>query len=367
MEKRAYAIDICRTMALFLVLLYHSWVLTGSMAFFSSAVTLVVSLGGEIGVTAFFLLSGYGICFSIDSNKEKFKFKQFFLKRAERVVPQYYLSIIVALLFCDSAVYLSASGAKSIITHLLFIHNWFPECSGAINGALWTMGVIVQFYFVAYFLYRGIRRWGSMFAIGSIVFTIAMKAGMYAVILPQFGGAGSLEFFSGRQLLTGLDNFVIGMYVAWLVKNRKINMSQKFAYIGVICGIVLIYIICFFGMRTGIHTNNFSGYTWHSSLAIGIGIVLFFASYIHCNRDNVIVKALLWISKYEYGIYIWHLLMINNLLGKSEWIQGLLSSPYPKTVYLIFIMLSIGVGYMFSVMIGHFRPRYSDCEDARLG
>ncbi len=360
MKDRAYAVDIYRTMALLLVLLYHSWVLTGSMAFFSSAVTLIVSLGGELGVTAFFLLSGYGIFFSIDSYKEKFNLKHFFKRRAIRIMPQYYFSIIVALLFCDSAVYLSAHGAKSIITHLLFVHNLFPDCAGAINGVLWTMGVIVQFYVIAYFLYKGIIKWGSFFAVGSIIFTIAMKAGMYAVILPQFGGAGSLEFFSGRQLLTGLDNFVIGMYAAWLVKNRKINMSQKIAYMGVICGISLIYFICFMGMKTGIHTNNFSGYIWHSLLAAGMGIVLFFASYIHCNRNNVIVKALLWISKYEYGIYIWHLLMINNLLGKSEWIQGLLNSPYPKTVYLIFIMLSIGVGYVFSVMIGHLRSSGSE-------
>jgi len=56
MSRRSYTMDIFRVAALLLVLVYHSWALTGSLPFRYGALTLVVALGGEIGVTAFFAL-----------------------------------------------------------------------------------------------------------------------------------------------------------------------------------------------------------------------------------------------------------------------------------------------------------------------
>lgn len=122
-------------------------------------------------------------------------------------------------------------GIKSIVTHLLFIHNLFPQYHGAINGVLWTMGVTFQFYIFAYPLYRGMKKGGTFFAIFCILVTIAAKAIMYAYVLPGCNMDYNLEFFSGRQLITALDNFTIGMYVAYLGEKIKLEHKRNFKYL----------------------------------------------------------------------------------------------------------------------------------------
>lgn len=354
MSKRSHTMDVFRAVALLLVLVYHSWVLTGCLPFRYDSFSLIVSLGGEIGVTAFFALSGYGIYYSIASQERNggFHFWSYMRRRCLRIVPQYYISILFAVVFLYGGAYFSlGDGIKSIVTHLLFVHNLFPECHGAINGALWTMGVTFQFYIVAYPLYKGVKKGGIFFAASCILVTITAKCIMYAYVLPGCNMDHNLEFFSGRQLLTSLDNFTAGMYVAYIVEKKECKNKRNYSYLGgVILGCVLIYLICWIGRKNGIHTNNISGYIWHSFLALGLGIVMLFCSLIRSNPDNRIVKAILLLAKYEYGIYIWHILIINNLIVNSGIVQAILNSKWPKMVYLVFAVIAVFVGCLLSQM-----------------
>lgn len=159
--KRNKSIDILRAGALLIVLTYHLWVLTGSVAIMLPIVDTIVPLGGELGVTLFFLLSGYGIYYSLKITEQKngkIKYLVFLKKRLKRILPQYYFNLIFLLLFTGAAVYLSVEHILDILTHFLLIHNLFPDYHGAINGVLWTMGVIFQFYLVAIPIYSFIKK-----------------------------------------------------------------------------------------------------------------------------------------------------------------------------------------------------------------
>lgn len=354
MSRRSYTMDIFRVAALLLVLVYHSWALTGSLPFRYGALTLVVALGGEIGVTAFFALSGYGIYHSIASQerKEGFRFLPYMRRRCRRIVPQYYISILFAVVFLYGGTYLSfGGGIKSIVTHLLFIHNLFPQYHGAINGVLWTMGVTFQFYILAYPLYRGMKKGGIIFAVFCIIVTIAVKGILYAYVLPGCNMDHNLEFFSGRQLITSLDNFTAGMYVAYLGEKANFEHKRNVKYLcGVVLGCIVTYGVCYLGRNNDIHTNNITGYVWHRFLALGLGIIMFFCSMIQCNPENRFVKSILLLSKYEYGIYLWHILIINNLIVNSGIVQAIMNSRWPKLVYLIFIVTAVFVGSLLSRM-----------------
>ena len=106
MKKEDYmtrnkGVDIFRTIALLLVLIYHAWTVCGMPAINSSIVKLLVGFGGEIGVTAFFCLSGFGIYHSLASMERKgqLTFQNHIKKRWLRVAPQYYLNLMVLVLF----------------------------------------------------------------------------------------------------------------------------------------------------------------------------------------------------------------------------------------------------------------------------
>lgn len=348
--KRNTNLDIFRATALLLVMIYHGWVLTGSHPFCGTIITLLVSLGGEIGVTAFFALSGYGIYCSLQRMEQgngKIDYLKFLKKRAKRIYPDYVFCMGVVVLLSLPA-YLSWNGIKNIVTHLLMIHNLFPAYCGSINGVLWTMGVIVQFYIIAPVLYRLMNKYGVRTEIICILFTIVMKAIMYALILPATGHSEDLAFFSGRQLITSLDNFTVGMLVAYLLKNKENVLNGETAGIGMLVSVIGLICVCQFGMNMGIHTNNMSGYIWHSLLALQLGLLMFCVSYMKYEHKGLCVKGLLWLSKYEYGIYIWHLLILSKLLS---YMKNLKESLYWWIIYLIYIPLSIFVGFFAAYVL----------------
>lgn len=349
-RERNYNIDILRALSTLLIVVYHGWVQCGSVPFRSGLLTTVISLGGEIGVTAFFALSGYGIYCSLHGSMEKgeLKFLPFVKKRIQRIVPQYYLCLLVVLLFTDGAMYLQQGHADNILTHLLLVHNLIPEHFGAINGVLWTLGVIFQFYFIAILLFKGFQKCGAWMYVFTLVFTIAVKAFVYSNVLPQFVADTSLNFFAGRQLFTALDNFTIGMLAAHLLVHKGKKAGNVISIIGTALFGCLLVVVCYVGLSKGIHTNNVSGYVWHSAVALVLGVMMWMFAGISIPKENPITKGLLWISKCEYGIYLWHLVMINTLIAKSPFINELLTAGYRKTVYIIFTVLSVAVGYVLS-------------------
>ncbi len=348
MKKRNTAVDLFRALSILLIILYHGWVQCGAVPFRSRLLTTMVSLGGEIGVTAFFALSGYGIYYSLyhSAQKGSLRFGEFMKRRLRRIMPPYLLCLLATLLLTEGAGTLSGSGAGNVITHLLLIHNWFPGYFGAINGVLWTMGVIFQFYLVAILLFRAFEKWGLWMLAACVFFTVAVKAGIYHWLLPDPASDSSLHFFAGRQLPTALDNFGAGMAVAYLGLHRPKEKSWLYLS-GLLAAGVGVIALSFAGQRFGIHIDNPSGYLWHSGMALLLGVMMWFGANLPVPEKNPVVKLFLWISKYEYSIYLWHLLLINNLIAKAPFVQTLLQEGHRKTLYLIFMVLSVLTGYAF--------------------
>lgn len=352
MEK-SKNIDIVRSIALLLVLFYHIWVKCGSFLISNTWLNLVMMLGGELGVTLFFVLSGYGIYYSVSSmeSEGKLSFKSFMIRRLNRLGPHYYLNLLVLLLLTKNAGYITMSQAPNIIMHALFIHNLVPRYAGAINGVLWAMGVIVQFYVVAIPLYICIQKSKGAFVPAAIAFTIFSK---YLVFKFIYGNEAYLSgvFWGSRQLLfTTLDNFVIGMGSAYFIDNFKGIKNKWAAAAGCVISCMLVLLLCKLGNTYGIHTNNLSGYVWHSGIAVAFGLILYFAYYIRGKNANPVSRFLLYISKYEYGIYLWHLVLIDNLLIYSPMFSGMVSSgSYAKAVIELAIV-SVLTGVIFSWLV----------------
>lgn len=347
-------IDIVRAFALLLVIIYHSWVLTGSAQIHNSLIYRLIALGGEIGVTIFFILSGYGIYCSLSNLEDengKINKKEFAKRRFIRIVPHYYLNIFVTLLLMDGGYYLGKEHFADIVSHLLFVHNLIPRYFGEINGVLWTMGVIVQFYVVSIILFKSMKKNAGLTTVCSIVFTIVVKAIVFKYITDH--GLNIQLFVAGRQLFTALDNFVLGMFAAYLITGKKNNLNCIVGFALVILSFVGLMYINYSGMLRGIHTNNLSGYTWHSLLAIDIVVFMIGIANVNIKLGwiNWIQKGLLQIAKYEYGIYIWHLLMMKNLLAKSPMIIGLVQKGQWMIVCLVFIVISIMIGVVMSIMV----------------
>jgi peptidoglycan/LPS O-acetylase OafA/YrhL len=146
-NPRLGVLDGLRGIAILLVLWYHiweiSWLSPGPLLQFLPAT-------GFVGVHLFFFLSGFVITYpfvrAATTKRAPPSWREFAWRRFIKIVPSYVLSIGAAYAIGYAQVQPYASTIPDLVTHLLFIHTWFPMRYGTIDGVLWTLAVEVEFY-----------------------------------------------------------------------------------------------------------------------------------------------------------------------------------------------------------------------------
>lgn len=124
------------------------------------------------GVPIFFTMSGFLMWDSIGRSRD---YNQYLGKRFWRIYPELWVAVaielVVLLLLYDQPINHFQFGLFAITQSTLF-QFWTPDClrgygCGTPNGALWTICVLIQFYLVAFFVYkyfhnRRLRNWGRL-------------------------------------------------------------------------------------------------------------------------------------------------------------------------------------------------------------
>lgn len=146
--------------------------------------------GGFIGVDVFFVISGYLITNQIIYHQQlgRFSFKEFYLRRARRLLPALYFTIIICFIF--SALLFSPNLMKSFsgsqISTVFSVSNfyfWYEgrdyfNLSASLKPLLhsWSLSVEGQFYFLwpallIFVLLRFHVKWSISLLIGGCIFT----------------------------------------------------------------------------------------------------------------------------------------------------------------------------------------------------
>ncbi len=352
--KRNRTIDIFRTIAILSVLIYHFYVLCNYPYAEYKLLNRIISTGGETGVTLFFIISGFGIFVSLQKmdNNGSLTYRSFLKKRFLRILPQYYLGLCVLLLITTNAQYLNKKGLFDIITHAIFLHNWFPSTHGSINSVLWSLGTIFQFYFIALFIYKLIKKSnGILIYFCSISFVIILKYIIYHYVFKNFAIEPSYYFIYGRQIYTALDNFIAGMIIADLLLNKKFENIRSKAY-----GILLIvssFFAVFWLWQTETkspYVDSLFGYSWHSVLCIILSVIIFSACNIKVDFKGIISRICFIIAKYQYGTYIWHFVIASTLISSSSWFNKISGGHF---IVFTVIMLGVcnGAGFFSTIVL----------------
>lgn len=174
MRDRLGVLDGLRGVAVLLVLWYHTWEISWLPAPWPWL--QFVPETGFVGVHLFFFLSGFVISYPFlraqAAEQPEPTWGHFAYRRFIKIVPSYVLSIAVAFVSGYAAVvrFGDTPAWKELLTHLLFIHTWWPETYGSINGVLWTLAVEVEFYLIFPLIWFCFRRlpWVTAFAMAAI-------------------------------------------------------------------------------------------------------------------------------------------------------------------------------------------------------
>ena len=299
-EKRLLNIDILRALATLWVLSYHIWVYC---QYPNLGYTSLIAYGGEIGVTLFFMISGFSIFLSL----RKFEYKNYLTSRLKRILPGYLLCIFIIITFTYFSYDSINRAVLDITLHLFFIHNLFVFSHGSINGVFWTLGVTMQFYLIAPFMYRFLQKKPFIILISSILVSLVYKFLVYKFI-EEYNFDSIYYFIYGRQLFGCLDSFITGMFLAYVYKYKfSFDFFIKYKKILLIVGFMGGSILVLSLKNSPLYSFSLFSISWHTMFTFCLLVTLSGFLYFKINPDNVFINVLLKISTIEYGIYLWHL------------------------------------------------------------
>jgi len=287
------ALDGVRALAILLVLVYH-W--------FPEGQGINVMPNGPIGVTLFFVLSGYLIS-NILMEQQTFgtfarSFKNFVVRRALRIFPIYFLVLIALLVLKRFAIVLNTDFYDHPIYCWTYLVNYWIELHGNWADALspyWSLSVEEQFYLLWPFCILLLAtRFRAYFLWFTVVFGVVYR--YFSVHV--YGGLGVSMF-------SCVDTFAWGALLAHYLRAGRSGEIALW-----IKRLILPVGFCFV-MLCLKHTDAdlvkqlfFRTFTSLVSVAL-----LYYAMQSGRFSKVLSVKPLCLIGQMSYGLYLYHMVV----------------------------------------------------------
>ena len=174
-----------------------------------------IGKGGFVGVSFFFVLSGFVLTWSLD---ERAKIRDFYRRRVARVYPLHALTLTFALIAGLVSPGLMLGGVGSDLLNLLLLHAWFPSdhIHFSANLPSWSLSCEAFFYAVFPFLTLrlGLHKKGSWLIPAVVVVTVG---GAIYSLSPAY-----VEGVAYVSPAYRLMEFMIGILLAAAIRERRL-------------------------------------------------------------------------------------------------------------------------------------------------
>jgi peptidoglycan/LPS O-acetylase OafA/YrhL len=292
-------LDTLRGIAVSAVLLVHAFSWQYSSLWFGkwAGRFLLLTRTGWTGVNLFFVLSGFLITGILLDSKTKTQFyRRFYTRRALRILPAYYLLLILLLVLGNSS--LAFAGLSFV--YLANLTNFFGVACA--YGPLWSLAVEEHFYIVWPTIVRNFSRRGLAWIAGAVVL-LEPAARMLAFARGYRFGLDWYTWFVADGLALG----------ALLAIGLRTGISRSWARRLCLALLAFSMVAAIAGRAFGIETRN---QLLGAGLQLSI-INIFFAGLLLAflilgtgrQRQYVNLKALRFLGYISYGLYLDHLLI----------------------------------------------------------
>jgi peptidoglycan/LPS O-acetylase OafA/YrhL len=312
-SKRIIQLDGLRGIAVLLVVAYHYIDLQydkmdmQTVSRFEKILIHLTSVGW-FGVDLFFVLSGFliGSILLKNTGSPNF-FKTFYLRRFFRIIPIYYVLLIIFGLLKISSLYQPDASVFEkdipLIYYFVFLQNFamgFYHTFGPIGlGATWSLAVEEQFYLIIPVL---------IYYIKSKYYKYIIIAGL--IMAPLCRMLFSNYYVGYTWLPSRINAPMIGFLLALLMQNEKFKLFCK-SHLGGIKIFTLIFLI-FSGI---VHVYFNAGAFNHSLIGVDFGLVVLIALFTESGPLFKILSSriLLFLGSISYFLYLFHQL-VNDML-----------------------------------------------------
>ena len=329
-KKRRYitGLDGIRAIAVIMVLAYHL-----KLALFKS---------GFLGVTVFFVLSGYlitGILISEVEEEGTIDLKNFWLRRIRRLVPAV-MSMAVVIIFVSAVVnrVIFTKGCKDFLASVLGFNNWWQifnkvsyfEAAGVPSPFThcWSLAIETQFYLIYPLILLGIYKLvksrgegrakrGLLFAGVTLLLALISVILMIVLFDPQ-QDASRVYYGTDTRAFSLLFGALLAILWDYRMVPRRLSASVNMVLGSVSFAVLLVMTIAI---------NGSSNFWYRGGQFVGtiltvlvIYTVLGRKTWLSRFLSNPVLK---WIGDRSYSIYLWHypiILLISKEIKASWWI-----------------------------------------------
>lgn len=271
--------------------------------------------GGHLGVSVFFVLSGYIITSSLLVERERrgrVDLFSFYVRRSARLIPPLIPSVLVLaalLLYRGGSVKAVAEGVGA---SLLYVSNLVRTVLG--NGWLggygwtWTLALEEQFYLVwpvvLLLTLRRSRSWSLAVAAAGVVIPAVLR-----FFLPTFADPVPAQLYYGPH--SRVSGLMLGCVLALVLNARPVRMPARLATLCSTMSLIMIGAAFWFG--NGANRGTYLWWLPAVEVASAVLIVAVVASPANPVARLLGVRPLAYLGLISYGIYLWNAVFFDQL------------------------------------------------------
>jgi len=329
--------------------LFFSYTMPGYKAFEFAGFTifpLTYFSNGWLGVNLFFILSGFVLSYPYLLNKRGFNskedIKKFYVHRAKRLLPLYYLSSVISIIFITHHADSMLGFVKEMFLLVTVTFNftgdtYFPRY----NWLLWSLGIEIWFSIAFPLIIVLIKKYGLI----NILFSVLLLS-----LLTRIIGNNDVFYTSGStvvnpvkdSLLGRLDEFVWGIFLCHMYIHKVNKFTQTLTWGSFFSGIALITAACLLwdNFRLNLLSRSFLPYI---NIILDFGFVLLAVSLLAMKKNlvswiftNYFMQLL---GVMCYSLYVWHGIALKTFLDTYTFAH--------ITGYFFMLLILSGLSYRY--------------------
>jgi peptidoglycan/LPS O-acetylase OafA/YrhL len=289
------------------------------------------SVKAWFGMDQFFVLSGFLIVSLLLHRKQTDRIGRFYLRRALRTFPLYYVVLTTLILLYPRA----AATPGSIAREYLYLTNYTPL--PRVNMAwAWSLCVEEHFYFLAPFLVALLAKIPSPKRRIALLAVLALTG-----IVVRIWTVRSATFrWNDELLLTHVyvrthcryDPLLAGMAIAYAQHAYEKELQRFFARFAARAVCYAVFIACVVWLMQPVATRgpNFHLLSWGTVTSIMyVALMLPLLNYSGIRARFLGARVFLWGSTLGYGMYLIHIPLCEQVvapfaksLARARWSQG---------------------------------------------
>ena len=270
--------------------------------------SLPLTLGGPVGVTVFFVLSGFLITSLLvheAARAGRIDLRGFYVRRIRRLFPALLVAVFLVVVVAAAAGQIGSVAADSALS-LTYVSNWARAAGDGMGlwNHTWSLGIEEQFYLVWPVGFIALRRYAAptSWRFIAVLLALTVGSGLLRLALLLGGASGDRVYFGSD---TRAEALLAGCVLACLfARPGGVTVPR---WIGPLSLVALLGLALF-----DIGPALWPGATYSLVSVASCGLI---AAAMQPGRQwlGLSSAVMVWFGERSYSLYIWHVPVILTL------------------------------------------------------